>query len=67
MHCCPQHRGVSGTKLLSLPSCSLNLTGRNPSCWQEGAESLFLCNVEVGETGGELACAEKSPWQLGGE
>lgn len=66
-HCWSQHSAVPGTRLLSLPSCSLNLAGRNPSCWQERAESPFLCGMEVGEVGGELAYAKKSPWQLGGE
>lgn len=32
-HCCSQHSAVPGTRLLSLPSCSLSLAGRNPSCW----------------------------------
>lgn len=62
-HCHSQHSAVPGA---SLPSCSLNLAAVSPSCWQEGAESPFLCRVEVGEPRGEPACAEKPPWQLGG-
>ena len=50
---------------LSLPSCSLNPAGRNPSCpssspWLQ-AFPLWL------ENGGEPACAEKSPIAAGGE
>ena len=65
-HCHSQHSAVPGARLLSLPACSLNPAGRNPSCWHEGAESPFLCGVQVGEARGELACTEKSPRQLGG-